>query len=208
MLIHQRTRSYSSFGRGDQLPFDKSYLKNSQDDYGRMIHRSFSSAQDLISHYNSTTAPYYDFNLELHRYLTRPRNSSYFALNPFYPITHAIEDYPTRRYDVYTPGLWTYPLWKYLYDPGHKSYYYRRRDEASRSVPYYPSRLLRASYLAGEMNYYSLDLNRALDNYRFWRRSYQTVYPNYRYYYGDHGLRHFGGYRSYILGYPLRTIWL
>ncbi|CDW60959.1 hypothetical protein TTRE_0000936701 [Trichuris trichiura] len=158
----------------------------------------FSSAQDLISHYNASAAPYYNFNLEFqpfHRHLIRRTNSSYFALNPFYPITHAVEDYPTRNYDLYTPGLWSYPLWKYLYDPGHRSYYYRKRDDASRSVPYYPSRLFRASYLAGEMNYYSLDLKRALDNYRFWRKSYQTVYPSYRYYYSDHGLRHFGGYR-------------
>uniref|UniRef100_A0A5S6QJ01 Uncharacterized protein n=1 Tax=Trichuris muris TaxID=70415 RepID=A0A5S6QJ01_TRIMR len=144
-----------------------------------------------MSRYNSNAASHYDIDWNVrpsYSYLTRPRSSTYLALNPFYPITHAIPDYPCRRYDLYAPALWSYPIWKYLYDPGERSYYYRRYYDNYRRLPYYPSQFYYASYLAGEMDYYSLDLNRAIDNYRFWRKSYQTAYPSYRYYYYDHAL--------------------
>ncbi|KRY20332.1 hypothetical protein T12_14956 [Trichinella patagoniensis] len=185
------------------------YLSESQPVklYDSVIRRSFSSTQDLVSRYNphSSLSVYYPESKSL---LRRSRSVDYISTNPFYPITHAIPDYPMRRYDLYVPGTWSYPIWKYLYEP--TSYYstplHTRYYEDYRSRFRYP---LSTYYLAGELDYYCRDLNRTLNRYNYLRYRYHTLYPTYRFYYGTglHSLRHYVGYRSYPNYYTIYTYW-
>ncbi|XP_003378258.1 hypothetical protein Tsp_02369 [Trichinella spiralis] len=101
------------------------YLSESQPVklYDSVIRRSFSSTQDLVSRYNphSSLSVYYPESKSL---LRRSRSVDYISTNPFYPVTHAIPDYPMRRDLNRTLNRYDYLRYRYhtLY-PTYRFYY-------------------------------------------------------------------------------------
>jgi hypothetical protein len=187
------------------------YLSPSESskDYDTRVRRSFTPLREMVNSASARYIPSYEYSSTYGYSKPVPiskstswRNNT----NPFVITTHAIEDQPmsTGKYDVFIPGGWSYPIYRYLhkshrpdlsYQPG--GCYYPRKD--------YGHNIYRPSYMAGEMTYYHADINRALHNYRRWTRP--TAASNY-YQYEDSSLRHFAGYRPRYVNHFIKAVWI
>lgn len=188
----------------------------SSKDYDERVRRSFTPIREMVSSASAKYLPSYEYGAEYgyNRPVKLSRSSSWREnVNPFVVTTHAIDDHPIGKYDVFIPGGWSYPIYRYL----HKTHHSYRPDLSYQPGGRYQPRrdyvhnYYRPSYLAGEMTYYYADVNRAVDNYRRWTSpGYTSTFstPWYRTYYGDSSLRHFGGYRPRKINHFIKAVWI
>ncbi|VDP08707.1 unnamed protein product [Soboliphyme baturini] len=169
---------------------------SAEDLYETVVRRGFRGSHADIDRCSRLYVEDYPLQSSMYEF-GKERSGHGLVTNPFLHIVPVTDNPPPQMYDSSVPATWVYPIWKYLYDVRDKSdtssaggHYDVARDSHRRY-----SNFKTVTYMAGEMDYYMQDVNRAVDNCQHWRDKYYCTSP-YRKYGGHPDLRHFGGFRS------------